>query len=73
VTLTTILNFAVGMGYRAANPAASINRPILDDRPVGILDNQLENAPIPLPEFLLEGVLNFSCKNCLYNVFTFLH
>jgi integrase len=37
VTLTTILNFAVGKGYRAENPAAGIDRPILDDRPVGIL------------------------------------
>jgi integrase len=37
VTLTTILNFAVGKGYRADNPAARIDRPILDDRPVGIL------------------------------------
>jgi len=37
VTLTTILNFAVAKGYRADNPAASIDRPILDDRPVGIL------------------------------------
>jgi integrase len=37
VTLTTILNFAVGKAYRADNPAASIDRPILDDRPVGIL------------------------------------
>ncbi|MGA2864009.1 MAG: site-specific integrase [Verrucomicrobiota bacterium] len=37
VTLTTILSFAVGKGYRADNPAASIERPILDDRPVGIL------------------------------------
>ena len=37
VTLTTILNFAVGKGYRGDNPAASINRPILDDRPVSIL------------------------------------
>jgi hypothetical protein len=27
VTLTTILNFAVGKGYRADNPAASIDRP----------------------------------------------
>ena len=26
-----------GKGYRANNPAASIDRPILDDRPVGIL------------------------------------
>jgi len=37
VTLTTILNFAMGKGYRADNPAANIERPILDDRPVGIL------------------------------------
>ncbi len=37
VTLTTLLNFAVGKGYRADNPAAAIQRPILDDRPVGIL------------------------------------
>jgi len=37
VTLTTILNFAVGKGYRPDNPAASIDRPILDDRPVSIL------------------------------------
>ena len=37
VTLTTILNFAVAKGYRADNPAGKIGRPILDDRPVGIL------------------------------------
>ena len=37
MTLTTILNFAVGKGCRADNPAATIDRPILDDRPVGIL------------------------------------
>ena len=37
VTLTTILNFAVGKGYRADNPAAGIGRPILDDRPIRIL------------------------------------
>src|ERR1035437_4291425 len=37
VTLTTILNFAVAKEYRAENPAATIDRPILDDRPVGIL------------------------------------
>jgi integrase len=37
VTFTTILNFAVGKGYRTDNPAARIDRPILDDRPVGIL------------------------------------
>jgi integrase len=37
VTLTTILNFAMAKGYRPDNPAATIDRPILDDRPVGIL------------------------------------
>jgi integrase len=37
VTLTTILSFAMAKGYRAENPAAGIDRPILDDRPVGIL------------------------------------
>jgi integrase len=37
VTLTTILNFAVGRGYRPNNPAATIDRPILDDRLVAIL------------------------------------
>ncbi len=37
VTLTTILNFSMKKGYRADNPAASIDRPILDDRPIGIL------------------------------------
>jgi integrase len=37
VTFTTLLNFAVGKGYRADNPVAAIQRPILDDRPVGIL------------------------------------
>ncbi len=37
VTLTTILNFAMAKGYRSDNPAANIDRPILDDRPVGIL------------------------------------
>jgi site-specific recombinase XerD len=37
VTLTTLLNFAVAKKYRTDNPAASIERPILDDRPVGIL------------------------------------
>jgi integrase len=37
VTLTSILNYAVGKGYRTDNPAAGIERPILDDRPVGIL------------------------------------
>lgn len=37
VTCTTIFNFAVAKGFRLDNPAASIGRPILDDRPVGIL------------------------------------
>ncbi len=37
VTLTTILNFALRKGYRPDNPAASVDRPILDDRPIGIL------------------------------------
>jgi integrase len=37
VTLTTIVNFAMGKGYRPDNPASTIDRPILDDRPVGIL------------------------------------
>jgi integrase len=37
VTLSTILNFAVAKGYRPDNLAATIDRPILDDRPVGIL------------------------------------
>jgi site-specific recombinase XerD len=37
VTLTTLFNFAKGRGYRSDNPAAQIERPILDDRPVGIL------------------------------------
>jgi len=37
VTFTTLLNFAVSKGYRSDNPAATIQRPILDDRPVSIL------------------------------------
>ena len=37
MTFTTLLNYAVGKGYRLDNPAAGIGRPILDDRPVGIL------------------------------------
>ena len=58
VTLTTILNFAAGKGYRADNPAATIDRPILDDRPVGILTVEQargllrvarENDPAMLP------------------------
>lgn len=37
VTFTTLLSYAVGKGYRADNPAAAIDRPILDDRAVTIL------------------------------------
>jgi integrase len=37
VTICALLNFAVGKGYRNDNPAARIERPILDDRPVSIL------------------------------------
>ncbi len=37
VTLTTVLGFAVSKGYRTENPALGISRPILDDRPPGIL------------------------------------
>jgi integrase len=37
VTLTTLLNYATAKGYRPDNPAARIERPLLDDRPVGIL------------------------------------
>lgn len=37
VTLSTIFTFAQDREYCPANPAAKIARPILDDRPVGIL------------------------------------
>jgi integrase len=37
VTFTTLLNYAVAKGYRPDNPAAGIERPLLDDRPAGIL------------------------------------
>lgn len=37
ITCSTIFNFAVAKGFRLDNPAATIGRPILDDRPVGIL------------------------------------
>lgn len=37
MTLATLLNYAVAKGYRPDNPAAGIERPILDDRPVDIL------------------------------------
>ena len=37
VTLTTLFNFAVEREYCGSNPAGSIPRPILDDRPPGIL------------------------------------
>lgn len=63
VSLTTILNFAAGKGYRADNPAATIARPILDDRPVGILTVEQargllrvarENDPAMLPALAIE-------------------
>ena len=37
VTLTTIFNFAVKRDYCASNAAATIERPIMDDEPPGIL------------------------------------
>jgi len=37
VTLSTILNFAQDREYCPANPASRIERPILDDKPPGIL------------------------------------
>jgi integrase len=37
VTLTTVFNFAMNRDYCAVNAAASIERPILDDKPPGIL------------------------------------
>ena len=37
VTLTTIFNFAVKRDYCGTNVAATIDRPILDDKPPGIL------------------------------------
>jgi len=37
VTLTTIFNYAKNKGYVAENPAEGIERPILDDKPPGIL------------------------------------
>lgn len=37
VTLSTIFGFAQDRDYCPANPAAKIDRPILEDRPVGIL------------------------------------
>ncbi len=37
VTLTTIFNYALGHEYCMSNPAAKIDRPILDDKPPGIL------------------------------------
>jgi site-specific recombinase XerD len=44
VTFTTLLNYAVSKGYRQDNPAVGIERPILDDRPVGILSVQQTKA-----------------------------
>lgn len=37
VTLTTLINFAIHKGLRLDNPAATVERPLLDDKPVGIL------------------------------------
>ena len=37
VTLTTVFNFAIKREYCATNPAEKIDRPILDDKPPGIL------------------------------------
>ena len=37
VTLTTLLNFSQDREYCTGNPAARIERPLLDDRPPGIL------------------------------------
>ncbi len=37
VTLTTVFNFGMNRDYCAANPAALIERPIMDDKVVGIL------------------------------------
>lgn len=55
VTLTTILNFAVGKGYRKDNPVANIDRPLLDDRPVGILTVEQVRGLLRLAkEFYLE-------------------
>jgi integrase len=38
VTMTTVLNFAISREYCVNNPAAKVPRPILDDRPPGILN-----------------------------------
>jgi len=37
VTLTTIFNYAIGSEYCAVNPAERVSRPILEDKPPGIL------------------------------------
>jgi integrase len=37
VTLTTMMGFAITRKYRVDNPAAQVERPILDDKPPGIL------------------------------------
>lgn len=37
VTLTTIFNYAIGSEYCAVNPAERVPRPILEDKPPGIL------------------------------------
>ena len=55
MTLSTIFNFALKRKYCAENPATNISRPILDDKPVGILTIDqaqavLEGSKIYVPE-----------------------
>ncbi len=40
VTFSTLLGFALAKGYRSDNPAAAIERPLLDEKPVGILTSE---------------------------------
>ena len=51
VTLTTLLNFAEDREYCSGNPASRIERPILDDKPPGILT-------VKEAETLLQTALN---------------
>jgi integrase len=51
VTLTTLLNFAQDREYCSGNPASRIERPILDDKPPGILT-------VKEAEALLQTALN---------------
>jgi integrase len=51
VTLTTLLNFAQDREYCSSNPASRIERPILDDKPPGILT-------VKEAEALLQTALN---------------